>query len=380
MVFDYANLTGWSLVNQNLTGASFLGSNLTGVNLAGATVAQDNFAISGLTADQLYSTASYLAKDLHGISLNGVMNQWNLAGQNLSGSSISGYLRGANLAGANLVGANLTGSNLTDTNLSGVILTGANLSSTSGLGVQTSGLGARAAVINLTGPSVITLLTNANLSGANLAGVNFSNSNLDEATLTDANFMGANLSSTSLTKTNLSRADMRGALGASVSDALTHNTILPNGSIAGLNLAAGERLTIQNSAANIPIHVSSQMTLDPTASLHVVIDDQPWHSTISFDSGMSVSLAGNLDLTIASSVLPSSLVGDTFQLFDWSGISHTGQFQFVTDPGYVWNSSALYTTGQVTLMGVPEPSTLVLLGAAAISLLGFVWRRRKRVA
>jgi len=32
----------------------------------------------------------------------------------------------------------------------------------------------------------------------------------------------------------------------------------------------------------------------------------------------------------------------------------------------------------VVALGVPEPSTLVLLGVGAISLLGFAWRRRKR--
>ena len=53
----------------------------------------------GITAAQLYSTASYQAHDLTGIGL----------------------------AGNNLTGANLAGQNLTNANFIGTVLTGANL-------------------------------------------------------------------------------------------------------------------------------------------------------------------------------------------------------------------------------------------------------------
>ena len=73
----------------------------------------------------------------------------------------------------------------------------------------------------------------------------------------------------------------------------------------------------------------------------------------------------------------SSLVGDTFQLFNWSGVNPTGSFNIVADPG--WDVSHLYTTGQVTYVGtVPEPSTLVLLGAGAITLLAYAFRRHSK--
>ena len=60
--FLNSDLTGWNLSNQNLTGASFSGGTLTGANFAGATVAGVDFSYSNLTADQLYSTASYGVK------------------------------------------------------------------------------------------------------------------------------------------------------------------------------------------------------------------------------------------------------------------------------------------------------------------------------
>ena len=50
-------------------------------------------------------------------------------------------------------------------------------------------------------------------------------------------------------------------------------------------------------------------------------------------------------------------MGDTFQLFDWSGVSPTGTFNIVAAPG--WDVSQLYTAGEVTYVGtVPdlEPS------------------------
>ena len=49
-----------------------------------------DFGGSNLTADQLYSTASYQAKDLHGIGLDGCdLTGWNLANQNLTGADLS---------------------------------------------------------------------------------------------------------------------------------------------------------------------------------------------------------------------------------------------------------------------------------------------------
>jgi hypothetical protein len=157
------------------------------------------------------------------------------------------------------------------------------------------------------------------------------------------------------------------------------NTILPNGTINGLNLAAGQSLVVNNYAGNIPITVLTQATFDPAATLQIVLDGNPWGSTISFASGIPVTLAGELELELAPGVNLASLVGDTFQLFNWTGVSPTGQFSVELPGGsWEWNISQLYTTGEVTV--VPEPSTLFLLGMGAISLLAYGWRRRTRTA
>ena len=74
-------------------------------------------------------------------------------------------------------------------------------------------------------------------------------------------------------------------------------------------------------------------------------------------------------------------IGMTFDLFHWEGVVISGTFDepIVTEWEAVWDTSELYTTGEVTLLwAVPEPSTLVLLGAGAVVLLAGVVRRHRR--
>ena len=76
-------------------------------------------------------------------------------------------------------------------------------------------------------------------------------------------------------------------------------------------------------------------------------------------------------------------------VFDYSGgaadpaamiAALLGSNIYTTVPGGQLSLFDNTATDQVTisLVGVPEPSTLVLLGVSAISLLGFAWRRRWR--
>ena len=85
-------------------------------------------------------------------------------------------------------------------------------------------------------------------------------------------------------------------------------------------------------------------------NLQVLFDADAWDSTISFQSGIPVTLGGNLELSFATDVDLASQVGRTFDLFDWTGVNPTGQFE-VASP-YTWDLSNLYTTGEVTLTAV----------------------------
>src|SRR5262249_40662646 len=100
----------------------------------------------------------------------------------------------------------------------------------------------------------------------------------------------------------------------------------------------------------------------------------PWNSTISFAAGISVALGGTLDLEIASDSDAASLVGMTFQVFDWSHVNPTGEF--LVDSPYTWDLSQLYTTGNIKLIAMPEPSSLGLLAMGSVFVLGTLKRKR----
>ena len=71
--------------------------------------------------------------------------------------------------------------------------------------------------------------------------------------------------------------------------------------------------------------------------------------------------------------------GETFTVLTWDG-TLSGSASLAVDPAFAsdgiqfvpqWNSNSL------VLEAVPEPSTLVLLGIGAATLLGYRWRERR---
>jgi hypothetical protein len=102
-------------------------------------------------------------------------------------------------------------------------------------------------------------------------------------------------------------------------------------------------------------------------------DASPWQSLVTFEPGVLVDVTGtNLRLNFELGLDPTSLFGTTFQLFDWTTVTPTGQFDLSNYSEYNWDLSRLYTNGQVTLVGIPEPSALVIV------LVGYVVWGRKR--
>jgi uncharacterized protein YjbI with pentapeptide repeats len=386
----WMNLNGWDFAGQNLTGAFFEYSRISGAVLTGAVVAGADFLNSDFTSDQLYGTASYQAKDLHNIILGGSHSTpkslvgWNFADQNLAGARFTYCTLGnANFRNANLTGVDFTNTSMLGADLTGTTIAGANFDNFVGGRITVEQIYSSTSyhVKDLHGivfgytygaPS----LAGCRFADQNLANTKFYDCDLSGADLSGANLMRSYLMSATLDGTDLSRADLRGTAGASLESAITQNTILPDGSIRGLDLAANERLVIRNYTGSIPgpIEILTQMSLDPTASLQMIFDGQPWGATISFGSGISaVSLEGELDLTLAPGVQLGDLVGMTFKLFDWTGVSHSGQFDISGDPR--WSTSHLYTSGEITF--APEPSGLILLGVGTLCLLGCVWRQRQ---
>jgi uncharacterized protein YjbI with pentapeptide repeats len=166
------SLPGVNLAGQNLTGANFTYAWLNGADLAGAEIRGASFGRyfisvtglcdqsrptcavasdiigSGISLDQLYSTTSYLARDLTGVNFGGNdLAGGNFSGQNLTGAYFGGDVlygspaanlanadfshamihnanfRGARLAGASLTGADARGASFTDAVLTDSVLT-----------------------------------------------------------------------------------------------------------------------------------------------------------------------------------------------------------------------------------------------------------------
>jgi uncharacterized protein YjbI with pentapeptide repeats len=366
--FAYNDLTGVDLTGQNLTNSHFYGATLSGTNFTNADVRGASFGsflirmyssvpfqtIGGIAVEQLYSTANYKAHDLSGIDLSSTrLVGGRFAGQNLSNVSFAN----SDVTGADFTGADVRGANFyRDTEISDSCRGGGGICIPPGSGIVLPQLYSTASyqAHELSGIG----LSGNNLSGANFAGQNLTNASFYSATLTGADLNGA---------------DTRGAyLYPIPADAITINLIRPNGHIDGLDLPANAVLVVRNydgqlgngtTSPPIAITVDQQLAMETGGTLRIVFEADAWDSTISFAPGIPIALGGTLELTFADDVNLSSQVGRTFDLFDWTGVSPTGVFA-VYSP-YRWNLSKLYTTGEVTLAAVPEPSTLLLLSFAA---------------
>ena len=190
-----ANLRNASLVEVNLSNANLAGANLrnvslTGANLTKADVAAVDFSnATGLSAAQLYSTATYENQELAGVRLSGNdLSGWDFRGQDLSQ---------ANLEGAQLSRANFSTADLTDARLSSAVLakadfTGARISNAD-LSATTKG-GLVAEQLYSTANYQDRDLTGVNLSGNDLAGWDF-----HEQDLTDVNLVSSSLEGTDFT-------------------------------------------------------------------------------------------------------------------------------------------------------------------------------------
>jgi uncharacterized protein YjbI with pentapeptide repeats/CubicO group peptidase (beta-lactamase class C family) len=408
--------------DHDLRGAEFGATSLAGANLAGAQISDANFDGAGLTVAQLHSTKSHQTRDLHGVSLAGnEMSAANFSGQNLAQASFaactlldavfadavvdganffrttsggftasqlystatykSGDLSSMSFAHNDLSGWSFAGTNLASADLSEAVLTNADFTDADVNSASfAKGVG--------TGISTSQLYSTASYRTQNLRGVNFSGNDLGGTDFTGQCLIGANFYGASLAGADFTAADVRGAAGINKDLVVSTNMIWSDGFLRDLHLRNGEQLLVRNDDRSFlsqpsvfpfspPIYISAVVGFDVDArgSLVLKLDENPWRSTISFESGIPVNLAGTLQLGFADSVSLPTQVGRTFQLFDWRGVTPTGAFTISTP--YDWELANLYTTGEITLVAVPEPGSVVLL-VAAVSLL-ILRARRTRV-
>jgi uncharacterized protein YjbI with pentapeptide repeats len=385
--FEYTVLTGWSFANQNLAGTGFSISELTTADFTNATVNNASFYSVAMNASQLYSTASYQKFDLSNIALEeDDLQNWNFVNQNLTGANFSdSVLTNADLTGAtinntcfgnntvvapsqiystasyqsrHLTGINFLRANITGWNFANQNLTNAQFQAAHLIDVNFSNA-------NLSGTNFVGTI----MIGANFSGAYFSATAFDNANLTDANLAGSVFTAGTYPDANFADADLRQSTGWSVIGTDTpHDAIYPDGTIRGLAMNASELLTIRNNPLSIT--ATGNATFDPASTLQFLLDTN-WTSPIGFIMGIVPSLAGTLDLELADDANPANLVGTTFQLFSWNGPLPWGdQFGAITsEPGFVWDTSQLYTTGTVTLDAVPEPAAASAFAIATIALI-----------
>ncbi len=440
-------LTGWNFERKNLADADFSSCDLTGANLSGSTLTGASFgnaiirdakfdriqSATSLSADQLYSTASYQQGDLTGISLKyRDLTSWNFAAQRLDGAALVGSdlananfaqadLRGADLSGAkwngavlngaelqganfseatqrgfvsgqlystsnyqrhDLAGTDLSSNDLHDWDLSGQDLTGVNFRQSTLAGTDFSGANIRAAELRYTVALGFTAeqlystqshqsgdlraldlgnneLMGWNLSHQELAGARFTLSNLTDANFSGSRLNNANFQSATINGADFSFADLRGATMNSTSGAVLENTIMKNGVVNGLFLAGGDLLVVvdddgnlpmQPSRAPLPILVNDFALISGEGSLRLMFEDDAWDSTIRFAAGITVQLRGEIELLFAPDVNVASQVGRTFKVFDWTGVAPDGTLRL--NSPFLWDTSLLFETGEVTLAGV----------------------------
>jgi hypothetical protein len=126
-------------------------------------------------------------------------------------------------------------------------------------------------------------------------------------------------------------------------------------------LSAAQELWIRDYDATtaIPIIVDQSFVAGPGGTLKMIFEEDARGSLISFQPGIPVARGGTLELLFADEVNLASQVGRTIDLFDWSGVTPSGTFAVVSP--YRWDLSKLYSSGEVTLLNVPEPTGVLLI-------------------
>jgi uncharacterized protein YjbI with pentapeptide repeats len=326
---SFTNLANADLSRANLTRAHLFAATLSNADFTNAVIQGANLDYSGITPAQIYSSASYQAGDLSGVTL-----RYN-----------------------DLSGANFARQNLNNVDFSAVKLVGANFR-------EASLANARFVVI-------------------------------EQCCVTFPGFpAGHHPVFATLTGADLTAADARGAIiWLTNENAAAANLIRPDGHVDRLELNAGDELVVRDYDGDptrtsapfsapfgalaplqaVPITVDQRLAVEAGGTLRMIFEADAWDSTISFAPGIPVTLGGKLALTFADTGNLANQIDRTFDLFDWTGVNPTGAFA-VSSP-YTWDLSNLYTTGEVTLISVPEPVSGLHV-TAGLSVLVIPCRRR----
>ncbi|MBK8091974.1 MAG: autotransporter-associated beta strand repeat-containing protein [Verrucomicrobiaceae bacterium] len=200
-------------------------------------------------------------------------------------------------------------------------------------------------------------------------------------TLLANNTSGSATGTGSVTVAAISTLGGTGIIAPALNNSITISGLLApgtTGATAGSDLALITSGTGNISLSTVTFDIfANTVGTNPLASNdRVLISATDW-SNILFSGSKTLNVSTTLDSTTWNS-------GDNWQLFDWSGIAGgtaptigSGGFDVFNLPtlnsGLVWDTSALYTTGIITIAPEPTRALLLLLG-----LFGLAMRRRRK--
>lgn len=426
---DNVNFTRADLSNGSMVGSSFHNANFTDANIGG--VHFNGAASAGFTQAELRSTASYKNRDLRRIWFGGQddLAGWDFSAMDLSSAQFphgdltgarfnaatltytgflnatlkstdfsDAWMHGTSLEATDASAANFSRADLTNANASGVHWAGANLTDAIISGTNMGGAfdltaqqlystasykfrdlrGTKLNYMNMSGWSFHGVdLTDAQLEFSNLTGADFSSAILSGTGLYTCRIHDADFGGVDLSSTRLSWSDLRGSRGVALDNTKDSGIILPDGTYDGFSSDfAFLRVWNYLGAKAIPI----QITQDVHRPFRITIDldRNPWRSTIAFKPGINVDFEStSLVVEFEEGVDPAQFLGDTFWIFDWTGVDPVGRFDFYSYQDYRWDISHLYTDGTVTLISVPEPAASVVAAALSFATLGASRRLRR---
>jgi uncharacterized protein YjbI with pentapeptide repeats len=357
------DMTGWDFTGLNLARAVFIDATLMSADLSGAMVNGVDFTrtvFRGLTEQQLASTASYLSGDLSGVML------------------IANDLAGWDFSGLDLTGASVLNSTLTGTVFTDSIVVGFDFTRTTGRGFVEQQLVSTASY--QAGQLRGIVLDFNDLAGWDLSGQDLAMGSFIGSTMTGSDLSGSDTRGTSLTDAQI------------VSAADTSNLIWPDGTMRDGLVVGGGTFRVGDldpvvvvagdaDAVGRVITIQDAFDIDPAGTLRVVFEDLNWGSLIQFDPSVGTAFLGGtleLGLELGDGLVVEDFLGGTFRLFDWTGVTIDGAFdQIAVDPAFTgaglgFDTSQLYSVGEVTVVAVPEPAAGVVLGMSCL----YLFRRR----
>ncbi len=156
----------------------------------------------------------------------------------------------------------------------------------------------------------------------------------------------------------------------------TDNLIWPDHEIRGLELVAGETLTVRGTDLVAPggrdvVTVASKLIIGDGATLQ--LGSQLFEGDQgSFVSTPNVSIGSNIPIELGGTLLVSGAlpeIGETLDLFDWpEPLAPDNLFSRIElPPNTVWDVSQLYTTGEITLVPEPANPTLVVIALGTLA-------------